>query len=287
MRRIVIASLLSLPLVACNGSNVAGNKPAGTITQANSQQVAAGITTTVTGGANSSPTTGGGEAEEMRTAHPHGASQTRTATVRHAHDDSGDGFVNDACYTQNGDVYTLTNCEWQGDGWTEYFNGTETFNETDQNDWNDSYNLMVVSSDGQGDAESDALNGTEAATQASNVYTYAENDTDAYTGAYQGDLYSGNYSDDLTWVFTASASDPNSGTETVAGTWAETFTDSTGTQDVSTVVSTPTALTIDSSCDSGVTAGEILAVSGASSVSMTWNGCDQETVVYSGPQSGS
>lgn len=278
MNRIIAVSLLSVSLAACNGSNLAG-KPAGTITQANSQQVASGVSATVTG---NSPTTGSG-GQTTHAMHAHGRSQVRTASVRRGADSGFDP----SCYTQSGDVYTLTNCLYAADGWTEVWNGTETVSYTDQSDWSDTYTLMVVSSDGQGDAENDALTGAQNSSLAGNVYTYAENDGDDFTGVYQGDSFAGNYADNLTWVFTASATDPNSGSETVAGTWSETYTDASGTQSVSTVVSTPTALTIDSTCDTGVVAGEILAVSGSSSVSMTWNGCDQETDVYSGPQGGS
>lgn len=279
---ITLAAVSGLALGGCNDGSLAG-RAHGSITQQNSQQVGEAISATITG------TVGGGGGSSGS-----GSQKLRAGSAMRAMtDNSGD------CYTVTGDesdadndgipldaTYTFDGCVYQDQGWTETWGGKETITDPVPDaatyDFGASYDLTAAFVAGS-DNENDHLVGTETGAQACGAYTYVDAETDDYSGTWAGEDFAGTFADDLTYVFVPSGSDPNggAGTETVDGSWSETFNG----EQIDTQIQTTDPLVLDPSCSSYITAGTIVADSGTSSVTMTWNGCNQETIVYSGPQS--
>ncbi|HVO31572.1 MAG TPA: hypothetical protein VMV18_12585 [bacterium] len=310
MKRIVIPATLAFAaaaLSACNDGNVTA-RARGKITPQNSQQVGEAISSTVSGslgGVSGSGSSTGSSKLHASKFKGSGSAATKLKSVNllastgsHVH--AFDGGTAPSCYTVSGDqsdadndgipadaTYTLTDCSDSYDGWTEDWNGTEEIKDTKPNDatydYGLSFNLAATFAQGCSAIESDQISGSESGAQDGNTFTFVDNEQDAYTGTYQGQDYSGNFADDLTYVFAASNADLTAGTYTVNGTWSENFDG----QAVDTTVTTPDPMMIDPGCDSGIVSGTVVAASGDSSVTMTWSGCDQETITYSGPQAGS
>ena len=285
----VIGSALAVAGCGNNGGTTGPTGPTkGQITASNSAQVAAALLGTVGGGSGGSG----------------GSSATMRAKSRRSNFDGAD------CWTVSGDqsdadgdglpadaTFTYANCSYAADGWTETYSGSDELKDTTPTtasvDYTDQFDVQFAVSDSTGDSENDHLTGLDtSASGAPGAVSYVDASSDDYSGTYESQSYSGNESDDLTYAFTANDSSWNpltdpapAGSETISGSWSDTF----GGQEIDTNVSTPTALAYDPACNGGdFTAGQIVAASSdGSSVTITWNGCNDVTETYQGGSSGS
>lgn len=272
---ISLAALLpTLALVGCNDGSLRDKGPS-TLTQANSQQVGQALGATISGAASGNGTNGAG-------------AKKLTQSLHHSSSFTGD---TGECWTVGGDetdadadgipldaLYTLADCTYAQDGWTETYSGTEGISDPSPDAADFAYAEtfdLNAGFTGPDVTETDHLVGSDGGHMTGENYTYTDNFSDDYSGTYQGQSYAGSYAENLTYVYTPL------NTMTVDGTWSEIWDGQT----VDTSVATTDPLQLNAcACVSGIQSGTVVATSGDSSVTMTWLDCE-ETVTYSGPQS--
>ena len=270
-----LAALVPIFLAGCNGAGVSGgNGPdTGGLTEENSDEVGHAIAATVAGGG----AAGGGSSDG-------GGAE--------AHSFSGD---EDVCWAVSGDesdadgdeipanaLYTLADCTWSEEGWTSVWNGTEGITDANPDEadfaYAYTYDLTATHSDEFGNTQNDAYSGSSSAGPDGDAYVYAEAMDATYSGSYEGYDYEGAYAQDLVWAFTPANEDFTAGTETVDGTWSESFDG----ESVSVSISTTDPLVFDLAVCDGVISGTIVATSGDATETITWTGCDEYTLTYDG-----